>query len=192
MIPRNRALIQSQKIVPYLSIQEVRELADQALKGRHGARDSLLVHLLFQSGLRISEALSLTPNHIQKFEGRAILSIIGKGRKPRLVSIPEPLADKMKSYAWEKKLSTQDRFFPFGRDMGWLIIKKASQKAGFNKNVFPHLLRHSAAIFRLRQTDPKSLQIFLGHSSLHMTMRYLVTLTAEDALRIQSEVKFDD
>ena len=54
------------------------------------------------------------------------------------------------------------------------------------------LLRHSDAIERLRQTgNPKALQLHLGHSSTLMTMRYLSTLTAEDALRIQQEVRFD-
>jgi len=52
-------------------------------------------------------------------------------------------------------------------------------------------LRHSDAIERLRQTgNPKALQINLGHVSPMMTMCYLSTLTAEDALRIQQEVEF--
>jgi len=63
--------------------------------------------------------------------------------------------------------------------------------AGITKRVYPHLLRHSDAIERLRQTgNPKALQIHLGHASPFMTMRYLSTLTAEDALTIQQQVKF--
>ena len=55
-----------------------------------------------------------------------------------------------------------------------------------------HSLRHSDAIERLRQRgNPKALQIHLGHSSPSITMRYLSTLTAEDALRIEQEVEFD-
>jgi hypothetical protein len=54
------------------------------------------------------------------------------------------------------------------------------------------LLRHSDAIERPRQTgNPKALQIHLGHAIPFMTTRYLSTLTAEDALRIQQEAEFD-
>lgn len=135
----------------------------------------------------------MTPASIQRFEGKPVLSIIGKGRKPRLVAIPERLVDRLKSYAYERKLSPNDRFFPIKRSRGWQIIKKASLNAGFNKRVFPHLLRHSDAIERLRQTgNPKALQLHLGHSSTLMTMRYLSTLTQEDALRVQAEVQFDE
>ena len=73
------------------------------------------------------------------------------------------------------------------------IIKKAAKKAGINKRVYPHLFRHSDAIYRLKQTgNPKALQLHLGHSSMMMTMRYLNTLSAEDAIRIQQQVKFKE
>jgi len=68
-----------------------------------------------------------------------------------------------------------------------------SQKAGVTKRVYPHLLRHSDAIERLRQTgNPKALQHHLGHASPLMVMRYLSTLTQEDSLRIQQQVDFED
>jgi len=190
---RHSALAKASRTVPYLLPQEVTGLVEAVKETRQGQRDGLLIRVLFQTGLRISEALSLTPSHIQKFEGKSILSIIGKGRKPRLVAIPERLVDRLKGYAFEAKLSPQDPFFAFKRLRGWQIIKKASLNAGFNKRVFPHLLRHSDAIERLRQTgNPKALQLHLGHSSMAMTMRYLSTLTAEDALRVQGEVTFEE
>jgi len=53
-------------------------------------------------------------------------------------------------------------------------------------------MRHSDAIERLRQTgNPKALQLHLGHNTPAMTMRYLSTLTAEDALGINQAVEFD-
>jgi integrase/recombinase XerD len=135
----------------------------------------------------------LTPSHIQKFEGKPVLSVIGKGRKLRLVACPQSLADKLKSYAFDYKIELQSRLFPIKRSRAWQIIKASSLKAGFNKRVFPHLLRHSDAIERLKQTgNPKAPQIHLGHSSMAMTMRYLSTLTQEDAIRVQGEVTFDD
>lgn len=192
LIPRHTALVKSQRVVPYLAPSEVKLLAQEALKGRQGVRDSLLILLLFQTGLRVSEALSLTPSSIQRFEGRPVLSVIGKGKKLRMIGIPERLADRLKSYAYEKKLSPNDRLFSINRSRAWQIIKRASIKAGFNKRVFPHLLRHSDAIERLKQTgNPKALQMHLGHSSTLMTMRYLNTLTQEDSIRINQEVQFE-
>lgn len=190
---RQSAIAKSSRIVPYLVPGEVRLLSDEAKKGRCGERDGLLVNLLFQTGLRISEALSLTPSSIQRFEGKPVLSIIGKGRKPRLISCPQSLADKLKSYAYERKIEPSERLFPIRRSRAWQIIKKASQDAGFTKRVYPHLFRHSDAIERLRQTgNPKALQLHLGHSSTVMTMRYLSTLTQEDSLRVNQEVRFEE
>jgi integrase/recombinase XerD len=190
---RNTALAKSQRVVPYLTPSEVQGLSQGAKVGRRGERDSLLIQVLFQTGLRISEALSLTPSHIQRFEGKPVLSVIGKGRKLRMIAIPERLVDRLKSYAYEKRLSPNDRFFPIKRSRAWQIVKGASLKAGFDKRIFPHLLRHSDAIERLKQTgNPKALQIHLGHSSMSMTMRYLSTLTQEDAIRVQGEVQFSE
>mgnify|MGYP001130175553 CR=1 FL=1 len=190
---RHTALVKAQRIVPYITPEEVKSLVEGVKGTRRGERDALLILLLFQTGLRISEALSLTPSHIQKFEGKPVLSIIGKGRKPRLIACPDRLIDRLKSYAYEHKLSSNDRFFPIKRSRGWQIIKRASDSSGFTKRVYPHLLRHSDAIERLRQTgNPKALQLHLGHSSTLMTMRYLSTLTQEDAVRVQQEVIFDE
>ena len=197
-MPDNRALVQRQTaltrastIVPYLSPEEVRLLAEAAGRNRHGERDALLVQLLFETGLRISEALSLTLNHLQTFEGRPVLRILGKGRKPRLVACPRALADGLQAYAWRHELKASDQLFPIKRSRGFQIVRAAGEAAGLNKRVHPHLLRHSDAIERLRQTgNPKALQLHLGHASPFMTMRYLSTLTAEDALRIQQGVEF--
>jgi integrase/recombinase XerD len=123
--------------------------------------------------------------------GHAIMDLIGKGRKPRRVAFPNNLAHSLKSYAFDKKLKPEDKLFDMHRTRAWKIIKAAAKKAGINKPVYPHLLRHSDAIERLRQTgNPKALQIHLGHKSPLMTMMYLSTLTAEAALRIQQEVEF--
>ena len=133
----------------------------------------------------------MTPAKINQFEGKPVLDILGKGNKPRLVSCPGTLARNLIAYAQQEKLHPQDRFFPFNRVRGWQIIKQAAVRAGFEKRIFPHLLRHSDAIERLRQTgNPKALKHHLGHSSISMVMRYLSTLTQEESLRIQQKVKF--
>lgn len=188
----SKALVpQALSVVPYLTREEVVGLA-AACQGRNRLRDELLVLTLFQTGLRISEALSLTPRKIQSHNGGATLDILGKGGKPRLVACPQGLAHRLKSFAFDKNLGLDDRIFKINRKRAWQIIKEVSERAGFSKRVYPHLFRHSGAIERLRQTgNPRALQIHLGHASVFMTMRYLSTLTAEEALRIQQEVEFD-
>ena len=183
----------SSRIVSYLSRDEVKRLSEGARKGRNGDRDALFIQLLFQTGLRISEALSLTPAKFSQFEGKPVFDILGKGGKQRLVSCPESLAEELLKYARKKCLDPQHKFFPFNRIRGWQIIKEAASKGGLEKRVFPHLLRHSDAIERLRQTgNPKALQHHLGHSSISMVLRYLSTLSQEDSLRIQQRVKFKE
>ena len=186
------AVAKTTAIVPYLTPEEVRQIADAAKASRKGDRDSLLVILLFQTGLRISEALSLTPRHIGRYEGLPVLRIKGKGKKNRLVACPESLANRLRSYAYEHKLGDQDRFFAINRCTAFQIVRSAGERAGIGKPVNPCLFRHSDAIYRLRQTgNPQALKFHLGHSSTVMTMRYLNTLAAEDALRIQQQIKFD-
>jgi integrase len=76
--------------------------------------------------------------------------------------------------------------------MAYWIIRRSGEQSGLSKKIYPHLLRHSCAIERLKQTgNPRALQLHLGHSTPLMTMRYLATLGAEESLRIQHEVKFE-
>jgi integrase/recombinase XerD len=195
---KNQALItgkamlpRAMRIVPYLTAEEVKAMA-RSCRGMHQVRDELLILTLFQTGVRISEALSLTPRRIGAHHGHAVLYIEGKGSKPRLVACPDNLAHRLKSYAFDRKLTLDEKIFGINRKRAWQILKAAAEQAGITKRVYPHLLRHSDAIERLRQTgNPKALQIHLGHASPMMTMRYLSTLTAEDALRIQQGVEFD-
>ena len=108
-----------------------------------------------------------------------------------MVACPEDLAHRIRSFAYSKQIGSDDRIFPINRKRAWQIVKLAGEKANLQKRVWPHLLRHSDAIERPRQTvNPKALQLHLGHSSALMIMRYLATLTAEDALRIQQQVEF--
>jgi integrase len=179
--------------VPYLRPEEVSALLEGARKLRYGERNVLLIKVLYQCGLRISEALSLTPSHLTRFEGIPCLKVKGKGGKERLVHVPEALSSQLLAYAYQMGLKATDRFFNLNRKNAHKMLVKAAKLAGLTKRVYPHLLRHSCAIERLRQTgNPKALQWHLGHNSMAMTMRYLATLTMEEALKIQAQVKFEE
>lgn len=193
LVARNVGLSRATRVVTYLTPEEVRQIENAALESpRKGERDMLLIRVLFQTGLRISEALRLTPAHLEVFEGRPSLHIVGKGGKPRRVACPTNLAESLQAYAFRHELTTVGRLFPINRFRAYQIITAAAKKAGLQKRVYPHLLRHSDSIERLRQTrNPKALQDHLGHASPLMTLRYLSTLQEEDSLHIQQDVEFD-
>ncbi|MDI6759063.1 MAG: tyrosine-type recombinase/integrase, partial [Candidatus Omnitrophota bacterium] len=134
-----------------------------------------------------------TPAAIGEFEGKPVLEVVGKGKKLRLVAMPVNLAMRLESYAYRARIEPRMRFFDINRSRAWQVLNEARKAAGIEKRVFPHLLRHSDAIIRLRKTgNPKALQYHLGHNSPAMTLRYLSTLTQEDALRVQQEVRFEE
>jgi len=191
MLPMKTGLpARALRLVPYLTPEEVQQLC-AACRGRHRDRDALLILLLFQTGLRISEALGLTVGQLSRQPGA--LEVMGKGGKLRLVACPYSLVHRLKACAFDRGLGPADRLFPVGRKRAWQIIRGAAERAGLGKRVYPHLLRHSDAIERLRQTgNPRALQLHLGHASPLMTMRYLSTITAEEALRINQAVRFED
>ncbi len=187
LVERKTALNKVNMPVSYLTEEDIRQLA----AGCKRERDRLLIMILYQTGLRISEALALTPASIRSFEARPAMEIIGKGRKLRMVALPLNLKDKLESYAYRAGIEPKQRLFRINRHRAWQILNEACKAAGIEKRVFPHLLRHSDAIIRLRKTgNPKALQYHLGHNTPAMTLRYLSTLTQEDALRVQQEVEF--
>jgi len=187
LIQRKMALNRVNLPVRYLTEEDIKQLIEACKK----ERDRLLITLLFQTGVRISEALALTPAAIRSFEGKPAMEIVGKGKKLRMVALPVQLKDKLESYAYRAGIEPRTRVFRFNRHRAWQILDEARKGAGIEKRVFPHLLRHSDAIIRLRKTgNPKALQYHLGHSSPAMTLRYLSTLTQEDALRVQQGVEF--
>ena len=188
LIERKAALNKVHLPVRYLTEEDVRCLTAACKR----ERDRLLIMLLYQTGLRISEALSLTPASIGNFNGKPAMEIIGKGKKLRLVALPVSLKEKLESYAYRAGIEPESSFFRINRHRAWQIINEGSKAAGLQKKVFPHLLRHSDAIIRLRKTgNPKALQYHLGHNTPAMTLRYLSTLTQEDALKVQQEVEFE-
>ena len=78
LVPSSNTFLQkSIQIVPYLTPDEVLLMATKASKGKNGERDELLIVTLFQTGLRVSEAISITPRSIGQFEGHSVLNIVG-------------------------------------------------------------------------------------------------------------------
>jgi integrase/recombinase XerD len=97
MLPMKTGLpARSPRIVPYLTPDEVQRLCS-GCRGRQQDRNTLLILVLFQTGLRVSEALALTSGHLSRQPGA--LEVLGKGGKPRLVACPAALTHRLKAYA---------------------------------------------------------------------------------------------
>ena len=185
------------KPVPHWGVAEVRALVDAARqrgRGRKGERDALLIQVLFDAALRCSEALGLHPMDLVRTEGGYRLRVDGKTGF-REVAVSPSLIAALLAYASDNRLARDAKFFPMNRHRVWQIVDAALELAGLVKPHgvgTVHVLRHSGAIERLRVTgNPQSVRDQLGHASSSMTLRYLRTLTQEEALRVQEGVDFE-
>ena len=177
--------------ISFLTESEVISMAKMAREMRDGERNELLILTTFQCALRISEALQITKQHRRVIDGKHRLFILGKGNKPRILSLPEALSYRLGDYIGRSGLGDTDRLFPISRQRAWRIIKQCAVKAGIDRRVYCHLLRHGGALARLKRSgNPKSLQIHLGHADIKMTMRYLSTLQLMESLEIEDKIKF--
>jgi len=174
--------------VPHLDLEQVR-LICAIVK----IRDRLVIQLLFDGCLRVSEALSVRPQDItQVSAGGWMVHILGKGNKRSAVAISSSLAAQLKAYAYDYSIKPEDRLFKITRFRVHQIVKAAMDKANIVKPDgvgSVHILRHSGALERLKRTgNPKAVQDQLRHKSALMTLRYMKTLSHEESLAIQQEV----
>ena len=179
--------------VSFLAESEVYHLTDAVKTMRDGERNELLILVLFQGCLRISECLQLTPAHRKVIEGVHVVGVIGKGNKPRLVPLPEKLSYHLGDFAQRTGLGANDKYFPITRVRAWQMVRECAVKAALDyKRIYPHLMRHGGAVTRLMKTgNLKSLQILLGHADQKMTLRYQSTMQMIQALQVESKVVFE-
>ena len=185
------------KLPQVLSMEEVDSLLKIPDRNTPlGLRDAALLELLYATGLRVSEIISLPLNNINLEAG--YLLAYGKGSKERLVPIGEVAQNLIKEYlekarpALLKKKQSNYLFItrrtkPMTRQGFWKLIKKYALAAGINKNISPHTLRHSFASHLLeRGADLRSVQIMLGHSDISSTQIY-THVTTERLKKIHNQ-----
>ncbi len=171
------------KLPNTLALDEVERLLDQPdVTTPLGMRDSAMLELLYATGLRVSELISMSVNNINLEAGYLIA--FGKGSKERIVPIGEEAAKKVKEYMIysRKRLLKNSRSSfifvnrsgrPISRQGFWKLIKKYGLKAGIKKNIAPHTLRHSFATHLLEGgADLRSVQTMLGHVDISTTQIY--------------------
>jgi integrase/recombinase XerD len=164
-----------------LSFEEVSNLLDIPLVTKYDYRNKAMLEILYGSGLRISELISLTLRDIDMEND--IIRCIGKGSKERIVPINDYEKYFVKSYLEYRSLflinGDNDYLFlnNHGNRMtrqGFLKnLKKILLEKGIKKNVTPHTLRHSFASHLLSGgADLRSIQMLLGHSDISTTKIY--------------------
>ncbi len=178
------------KIIEPLSSSEVSSLLNQCSKKTVlDVRNRAIVSMFLDCGLRISELASLTMNDID-LETGSITILQGKGGKQRIVCIGKRALQALRKYVIYYRTSKNNRVFmnrngePLEIRGIKMLIKRLGQRTKIK--VHPHKFRHTFAISYLRNGgDVFSLKYVLGHSTLHMTMRYLQSLGASDAANAQ-------
>lgn len=184
--------------VVHLSSGQVKLLAIVAGKNKlHGDRNAVLIKTIFDSALRISEALALRPCDIQHTVDGWLLNILGKGSggKPGTAAITAGTVADIKSYCFDKQIQPDALIFPISRSQAFRIIQDAYDKAGIRQPCIArdhvgalHVLRHSGAIARMQTSNPKSVQEQLRHKSSLMTLRYMKTIGHDESMRTQQAV----
>ena len=179
-----------------LSIAEIDDLlsAAKAPSNPDAIRESAILELLYGTGARISEIVSLNIQDVMKIDGGEVssLRLTGKGGKTRVVPIGSYAREALDQYLVRVRpgLISKDREALFLNDRGgrlsrqsmWNIVSETARRANISVPVSPHSLRHSYATHLLDGgADVRVVQELLGHSSVTTTQIY--TLVTIDKLR---------
>ena len=166
----------------FLSCEQVDQLLEEPdTSTAIGLRDRALLELLYATGMRVSELVSVKPADLNLKAG--YLTCMGKGSKERLVPIGRPAVEWIRRYLRTSRpaLAASDspwlfvnaRGGPLSRVGFWKILKKYAKQARLPYELSPHVLRHSFATHLLdRGADLRSIQSLLGHADLSTTQIY--------------------
>jgi integrase/recombinase XerD len=169
----------------YLSVEDVdRLMAQPDVATPRGLRDRALIELIYATGMRVSELISLRPADVNL--EASYLTCTGKGDKQRIVPIGDEAARWVRQYIRESRSTLlgkrrSPRLFVNARGGGsgltrvgfWKILKAYATRAGVTPALSPHMLRHSFATHLLeRGADLRAIQMMLGHADLSTTQIY--------------------
>jgi len=161
------------KLPVVLSLEEVRAI----LEGLGNLKHRVMLMLVYSAGLRVGEVVKLKPEDIDS--GRKMIHVqSGKGRKDRYTLLSDVVLEYLRMYwkaykprTWlfEGQIPTE----PYSVRSAERVFENAAKKAGIQKDVSIHTLRHSFATHLLEQgTDIRFIQELLGHSSVRTTEIY--------------------
>lgn len=157
-------------------------LAAPAVGEPLGHRDRTMLEVLYATGLRVSELVSLKLSSVNL--GQGVLRIVGKGDRERLIPLGEEAVQWVQQFLLGPRVEIllerqTDYLFPtrrgdrMTRQAFWHIIKRHARSAGIQKDLSPHTLRHAFATHLLNHgADLRVVQMLLGHSDLSTTQIY--------------------
>ncbi len=147
-----------------------------------GLRDRAMLELLYASGLRVSELVTLRVAQLSQDMG--VVRILGKGSKDRLVPVGEVALDWVRRYVRQSRpsllegkqsdaLFVTSRAHAMTRQAFWHLIKRYAVQAGIRSGISPHTLRHAFATHLLNHgADLRVVQLLLGHADISTTQIY--------------------
>ena len=182
-----QAALQALRVPKTLTEPQVEALlAAPDLGGALGVRDRTMLELMYASGLRVSELVTLKVLNLSLADN--VLRVLGKGNKERLVPFGEVASLWLTRYLKVARpellagQSTQDLFVStrganagsaMSRVMFWMIVKKYARQAGITAPLSPHTLRHAFATHLLNHgADLRAVQMLLGHADISTTTIY--------------------
>ena len=157
-------------------------LAAPSVEEPLGLRDRAMLEVLYASGLRVSELVTLKVPQISRDMG--VVRVLGKGSKERLVPLGEEALGWLERYLREARpvllgqrvsdaLFVTARAAAMTRQSFWHLIKRHALQAGLHKPISPHTLRHAFATHLLNHgADLRVVQLLLGHSDISTTQIY--------------------
>ena len=171
------------KLPKTLSEAEVTNLLElPESEGPEEQRDGAMTELLYATGLRVSELINVDMAQVNLELGHVLVT--GKRDKQRIVPMGEPARRKIQRYYQEARpvllkqnnssaLFITRRGKPMTRQSFWMILRRRALRAGINKRISPHMLRHSFATHLLDHgADLRAVQIMLGHTDISTTQIY--------------------
>jgi len=176
-----------------LTIAEINALLSAPSEEGMGIRDRALLELLYATGARVSEIVALNLDDIRSSgESITTIRVLGKGKKERIVPVGSFAKKAVDQYLTrvrrgllkgsEPALFLNSRGGRLTRQSAWAIVLESAKRAGIQRDISPHALRHSFATHLLDGgADIRVVQELLGHSSVTTTQIY--TLVTIDKLR---------
>jgi integrase/recombinase XerD len=173
----------ARKLPVFLTVEEVEALLAAPDESKPaGCRDRAMIEVLYATGLRVSELISLTVNDVNLVDGYVLA--FGKGRKERVVPLGRHAIATLRAYLAgpraailkgrdAKALFVTPRGKGFSRMGFWKLLRRYARGAGIAKALSPHKLRHSFATHLVeRGADLRAVQAMLGHADLSTTQIY--------------------
>jgi integrase len=177
--PILRKLFRPGKITHWKILEK--EVVDEIVFRTVTIRNRLLLELMARGGMRISEALKLTPRDV---DGRKLILRNPKsGKQVEVVFIPQKIAERLKMYIDREGIWPDQRIFGLTYQGARSVVNKAGKLVGINLR--PHDLRRHAATHASRSGTPIEIisKVILRHANLSTTQRYLGKVSEIEALR---------